>query len=53
MPKRFISCSILASLLALSYGSAAQAIPNASRQTKRPNVLIIMADDVGYMDFGA
>ena len=53
MPNRFMSFSILASLIALSYGSAAQAQPNASAQTKRPNVLIILADDVGYMDFGA
>ena len=41
---------VLASLFALSYGSAAQAQPNAPSQTQRPNVLIIMADDVGYMD---
>ena len=53
MANRFISLSILASFLALSYGSAAQAQPNAPTQTQRPNVLIIMADDVGYMDFGA
>ena len=52
MPNRFMSFSIIASLIALSYGSAAQAQPNASAQTKRPNVLIILADDVAYMDFG-
>lgn len=53
MPNRFVSFMVLASLFALSYGSAAQAQPNAPSQTQRPNVLIIMADDVGYMDFGA
>ena len=53
MPNRFVSFMVLASLFALAYGSAAPAQPNAPSQTQRPNVLIIMADDVGYMDFGA
>jgi arylsulfatase/uncharacterized sulfatase len=55
MQIKFLSFFSLALFLVgfgwLGTGASAQA--NAKSETQRPNVLIIMADDVGYMDFGA
>ena len=53
MPNNLISFGIFALLLALSSGHEAHAQAAAQTPSDRPNVLIIMADDVGYMDFGS
>ena len=45
-------CSLAVFLAGFGWlGTGAQA--NEPAEAQRPNVLIIMADDVGYMDFGA
>ena len=53
MQRNFLSfCSLAVFLAGFGWlGTGAQA--NGPAEAQRPNVLIIMADDVGYMDFGA
>lgn len=44
---------ILASLLTTAVGFSALVSPVAAREAHRPNILVIVADDLGYSDIGA
>ena len=45
--KHFLVTGLLAAVLMMSAGVSAQA------QNQRPNVLVVVVDDAGFMDFGA
>ena len=53
MQVRVVSFCVVAVFLSHFGWSEARGQEKQAAETQRPNVLIIMADDVGYMDFGA
>ncbi|MFO1208161.1 MAG: arylsulfatase [Amaricoccus sp.] len=47
------SGAVCASVLALAIGAFATALPAAAQEAKKPNILFIMGDDVGWFNIGA
>ena len=45
--------AMTASAIVLAVGSAALSFSPAEAQEKRPNIVMLMTDDIGWSDFGA